>query len=59
MSRALRGIVLAVAAAGEMINVAHAFQPSGRFSAAEFLVAFEIEVALLEDSNFTHDDDAG
>jgi hypothetical protein len=31
------GIVLAVAAAGEMISVAHAFQPSGRFSAANSL----------------------
>ena len=55
MSRALRGIVLAVAAAGEMISVAHAFQPFVTVLCGEFLVAFEIEVALLED--LLHDDD--
>ena len=32
-----RGIALAVGAAGEIISVAHAFQPSGRFSAANSL----------------------
>ena len=39
-------VSLGVGAAGEMISVAQAFQPSGRLSAAKLLVAFEIEVAL-------------
>jgi hypothetical protein len=35
-----------VAAAGEIETMAHTFQPSGRFSASQFLVAPDFQVSL-------------